>query len=69
MTNARIGERIGRAIARDTLAEKMPHDWTGIDAQDGDQFQLAGIAPDTPEWREAEAEAELAFRTAIAKAT
>jgi hypothetical protein len=33
-----IGIRIGRAIARDVIADAMPREWTGLDPQDADQI-------------------------------
>lgn len=60
-----IGRRIGRAIARDVLAEGMPREWTGLDPQDGDQLAAAGIAPRSAEWDAAVAEAELAYREIV----
>ena len=33
-----VGTRIGRAIARDVIAEDMPREWTGLDPQDADQI-------------------------------
>jgi hypothetical protein len=38
MTAEQVGKRIGRAMARDVLAEDMPREWTGLDAQDIDQI-------------------------------
>ncbi len=32
----KLGELIGRAIARDVIAEKMPSEWSGLDPQDAD---------------------------------
>lgn len=37
-TESQVGQRIGRAIARDVLAWNWPCEWTGIDPQDGDQI-------------------------------
>ena len=66
-TNAtEIGARIGKAIARDVISERMDRAWTGLDAQDGDQLMAAGIEHGTPEWTEAETAAELAYTEAIA---
>lgn len=55
-----IGQRIGRAMARDTLADDLPREWAGLSPEDGDQLTAAGIEPDTPEWSEAERAAYLA---------
>lgn len=33
-----IGTQLGMAIARDTMADKMPIQWSGLDAQDGDHI-------------------------------
>jgi hypothetical protein len=38
MTTQEIGTRIGKAIARDVIAEDMPREWTGLDPQDADQI-------------------------------
>ena len=53
-----VGKRIGKAIAKDVLAEGMPRQWTGLDPQDGDQLTAAGIEPNTHLWAMAEAIAE-----------
>ena len=37
-TAVTIGTRIGRAIARDVIADNMPREWTGLDPQDVDQI-------------------------------
>ncbi len=66
-TQTRIGAKIGRAIARDVLAENMPRDWTGLDAQDGDELTAAGIMADSIEWAEAEAVAKAAYCEALAE--
>jgi len=62
-----VGQRVGRAMAADVLREDMPREWTGIDAQDGDQFTAAGIAVDTPEWEEALDAARVAYLAALAE--
>lgn len=52
-----IGERIGKAIARDTKANpEYPREWTGIEAQDADQI------PDGIDRKEVEAVAERVYR-------
>ena len=33
-----IGTQLGKAIARDAMADDMPIQWTGLDAQDGDHI-------------------------------
>ena len=66
MTIARhIGRRIGLAVAEDTIAEKMPRNWTGIDPQDGDILIQAGIRPGTPEWEDSERTARATFLEAL----
>lgn len=60
-----IGERIGRAIARDVIREDMPREWTGIDPQDADQLTAAGIAIGSDEWDEAVAAAEAEYRRTL----
>lgn len=66
MTTAHeIGTRIGQAIARDVLADNMPREWTGLDAQDGDQLMIAGIELGTPEWEQAEQAAKAAYEAAL----
>lgn len=66
MTATDIGERVGRAIARDVLADDMPREWTGIDPQDGDKITRAGVRPGTPEWAEAEEAARVAYIATLA---
>ena len=61
-----IGVSIGRAMARSVKAESMPSEWTGLDAQDGDQLLAAGYAAGSPEWDAAEEAAESAYREAVA---
>ena len=68
-TQTRLGATIGRAIARDVLADGMPHEWTGLDAQDGDELTAAGILPGTTEWAEAAVAAKATYDDAIAQAT
>lgn len=65
-TATEIGIKVGKAIARDVIADDMPREWTGLDAQDGDRLTAAGIDLGTPEWSEAEAAAEEAYRNAVA---
>ena len=60
-----IGTKVGRAIARDVLAEDMPREWTGLDAQDGDQLTAAGIEPGSECWAIAEQAAKTAYRDAL----
>jgi hypothetical protein len=43
-----IGRAIGRAIARDVVAEDMPRVWTGLDPQDHDRIP-EGTGPATVE--------------------
>ena len=62
-----IGTRIGRAIARDVLADDMPREWTGFDPQDGDQLTAAGIQPDDPRWAAAERAAHAAYVAYLAE--
>jgi hypothetical protein len=54
-----IGGQIGRAIARDALADGMPREWTGLDPQDADQI------PDGLDQDEVEEYARRAYATAI----
>ena len=61
-----IGRRIGRAIARDVIADDMPREWTGLDPQDGDQLTAAGIAPGTAAWDDAETAARREYLRVIA---
>lgn len=74
-----IGQKIGKAIARDVLAsevatrhrdadrsQRMGRDWTGLSDQDADQAIAAGIEQDTPEWDEMVAAARAAYREALA---
>jgi hypothetical protein len=62
-----VGYRVGRAMARDVLADPdMPREWTGIDPQDADQFAAAGLEPGTPEWERQEAIAAAVYSAALA---
>lgn len=65
MDATEIGTKVGQAIAKSVISEDMPRQWTGLDAQDGDQLTAAGIEPNTPEWTAAEDAAEKAYREAI----
>lgn len=65
MNASEIGTRVGKAIARDVVADGLPREWTGLDAQDGDVLTAAGLTPGTAEWAEAEAAAEAAYREAV----
>lgn len=60
-----VGAFVGRAIARDVIADGMNREWTGLDPQDADQFLAAGIEPNTPEWSAAESAAENAYYAAL----
>lgn len=60
-----IGTRIGQAIALDVLADGLPHDWTGIDPQDGDILTAAGIECGSQAWKDTEFAADQAYRRAI----
>lgn len=63
-TTQEIGRRIGQAIARDTIADDLPREWTGLEAQDGDQIPLwATTEADAME--EIEAAAKAAYLEAI----
>jgi len=66
MTAQEIGTRVGRAMARDVLAEGWDRRWTGLDAQDAGQFVAAGIQFDSPAWVRAETASKLAYEDAIA---
>jgi hypothetical protein len=37
-TPEQVGRFIGLSIAADVIREGMPREWTGLDAQDGDQI-------------------------------
>jgi hypothetical protein len=60
-----VGEKIGLAIARDVIADDMPHEWDGLDGQDGDQAVAAGIHFG-PDWEAMESAAKTAYLQAIA---
>jgi hypothetical protein len=60
-TACEICRKVGKAIARDVIADGLPREWTGLDPQDGDQLQSAGIMAGTPEWSEAEEAAREAY--------
>jgi len=47
------------------LADDMPREWTGLDAQDGDQLTAAGIQPGSDDWHAAEEAARAAYMAAI----
>ena len=47
-------EHVGRAIARDVIAENLDRQWTGLDIQDGDHFLKIGLDNTMPEWDRAE---------------
>ena len=64
-TTFSVGTRIGFAIADTVLRENLPHEWTGLDPQDGDQLTSAGLEPKTPEWDIAEKAAENAYHQLI----
>ena len=57
-TAKEIGQRIGQAIARDVIADKLPREWPGLNDQDGDQLTAAGIEPGSDDWQDAESAAE-----------
>jgi hypothetical protein len=64
-----IGAKIGRAIARDTIAEGLDRRWTGLDGQDGDvlAMELATIGidrDDEEEWTAAVEAAKAAYTEA-----
>jgi len=58
------GTKIGRAIARDVIADGMPREWTGLDPQDADQIP-AGLADLADEIKNA---ARAAYLDAIRRA-
>jgi len=60
-----VGQVIGRAIARDVLADDLPREWTGLDAQDGDRALAAGIVAGTEAWDEMERAARAAYTEAL----
>ena len=66
-TQTRIGATIGKAMARDVLAEDMPREWTGLDPQDADELTAAGVVPGTIQWVEAEGAARAAYDAAMNK--
>ncbi len=50
------GRRMGRAIAREVLADKdMPRKWSDdhVNGDDADTLTAAGIQPDSAEWKAA----------------
>lgn len=71
MTDAQkqVAVDVGRAIARDARADGWPTDWTGLDAQDGDQLSEAGIEPGTAEWDEAASIAAESYAAALSACT
>jgi hypothetical protein len=67
-TPQEIGRRIGRAMARDAIAEGMPSGWTGLDAQDADRATAAGLEPDTAAWADMEAAAREEYEHRVREA-
>lgn len=61
-----IGERIGKAIARDTLADGLDREWSGLTAADADQLAAAGIEPHSDDWDAAIEAARLAYLAEVA---
>lgn len=59
--------RIILAIAHDVMAGRgeISKEWTGLEAQDGDQLLAAGIEPDTAGWEAAENAARTAYIAAV----
>lgn len=63
----KIGKMIGRAIARDVMADHdmmadgMTRKWTGLSPEDGDQLTAEGILRGTPEWETAEDAAQMEY--------
>jgi hypothetical protein len=66
--STQIGIRIGKAMARDVLAEDMPRKWAGLSAEDGDQLTAAGIVPGSQQWADAALAAFGAYDEAISAA-
>ncbi len=65
-TAREIGRTVGQAIARDVMADAdMTLEWTGLEAQDGDQLAAAGFATGTQEWADAEEAAEEAYHEIV----
>lgn len=61
-----LGERIGRAIARDVIAEGMPPEWAGLGAQDQDQLdEFADYPEDSPEYQTIYEAARSAYQAAL----
>lgn len=57
-----VGQRIGQAIARDTIADRLPARWAGLWSDDGDQI------PDRIDLAEVEIHAKAAYEAAIREA-
>ena len=58
-TPEQVGVRIGRAIARDVIAEAGAREWSGLDPQDADQI------PEGMELAAVEATAKAAYLAAV----
>jgi hypothetical protein len=54
---------VGRAIARDVIAENWDRRWIGLEPQDADRFMAAGLDPDTSEWEVATRVAKQSYRS------
>jgi hypothetical protein len=58
-TPSGLGAAIGRAMARDVLADHMPREWTGLDPQDADRI------PEGMDFDAVEAAAKAAYLGAL----
>lgn len=65
MNATEVGAKIGRAMARDVLAENMPSKWMGLDPQDADIATDDGINPDTTEWVEMNSSAKKTYLSMV----
>jgi hypothetical protein len=61
-----IGTQVGQAMFADAVKNNVDLEWTGIEAQDADQFVAAGLEIGSDEWEEAEEAALAAYVEAAA---
>lgn len=63
-----LGGNVGLAMARELLRKGRIENWQGIDSLAGNQFLMAGLRAESPEWFAAERAAAVAFRAAMESA-
>lgn len=60
-TPTELGTTIGETMARNVPAGNKPRTWSGLSTKDTESLTAAGIKPNSPQWKEAEAAAKKAF--------